>query len=226
MRFARRSSRTRVTSRLTTISRSFSSAQKQEVEALRILAEALKFAPKNVQTLLITAKIQLRRSNLHAAEQGVRLALQEEPDNPEALTVLGQILHETDRYDEALEVLDRALKKAPENPEALNFYGVALKSVGRLDEARDYILKALRLNNSMYGAYANLNDLVDFSEGIGEELFNRMEAIFEAVPNPEADQFLRSAFRLCQGARRSRPAREGARPLHHRRPDEANAARL
>ena len=170
------------------------SAQKQEVEALRILAEALKFAPKNVQTLLITAKIQLRRSNLPAAEQGVRLALQEEPENPEALTVLGQILHETDRYDEALEVLDRALKKAPENPEALNFYGVALKSVGRLDEAREYILKALRLNDSMYGAYANLNDLVDFSEGIGEELFNRMEAIFEAVPNPEADQFLALHF--------------------------------
>ncbi len=170
------------------------SAQKQEVEALRILAEALKFAPKNVQTLLITAKIQLRRSNLQAAEQGVRLALQEEPENPEALTVLGQILHETDRFDEALEVLDRALKKAPENPEALNFYGVALKSVGRLDEARDYILKALRLNNSMYGAYANLNDLVDFSEGIGEELYNRMEAIFEAVPNPEADQFLALHF--------------------------------
>ena len=170
------------------------SSQKQEVEALRILAEALKFAPKNVQTLLITAKIQLRRSNLQAAEQAVRLALQEEPENAEALTVLGQVLHETDRFDEALDVLDRALQKSPDNPEALNFYGVALKSVGRLDEARGYILKALKLNDSMYGAYANLNDLVDFSEGIGEELYNRMEAIFEAVPNPEAEQFLALHF--------------------------------
>ncbi len=42
----------------------------------------------------------------------------------------------------------------------------------------------------MYGAYANLNDLVDFSEGVGDELFNRMEAIFEVGPEPEADQFL------------------------------------
>ena len=168
--------------------------QKNEVESLRILGEALKFAPKNVQTLLLTAKIQLRRSNLPAAEQAARLALKEEPENPEALTLLGQVLHETDRYDEALDVLDRALKKAPENPEALNFYGVALKSVGRLDEARDYILKALKLNDGMYGAYANLNDLVDFSEGVGEELFNRMDAIFESVKNPEADQFLALHF--------------------------------
>jgi tetratricopeptide (TPR) repeat protein len=168
--------------------------QKNEVEALRILGEALKFAPKNVQTLLLTAKIQLKRNNLQAAEQAARLALNEEPENPEALTLLGQVLHETDRYDEAINVLEQALKKAPESPEALNFYGVALKSVGRLDEAREYILKALKLNDSMYGAYANLNDLVDFSEGVGEELFNRMDAIFESVKNPEADQFLALHF--------------------------------
>ncbi len=170
------------------------SSQKQDVEALRVLGDTLKFAPKNPQTLLLTAKVQLRRNNLPAAEQAVRLALQEEAENPEALTVLGQILHETDRYDEAIEVLEKALKKNPENPETLNFYGVALKSVGRLDEAREYILKALKLNDAMYGAYANLNDLVDFSEGVGEELFNRMEAIFEAVDNAEAEQFLALHF--------------------------------
>ncbi|HEY8433087.1 MAG TPA: tetratricopeptide repeat protein [Sphingomicrobium sp.] len=170
------------------------SSQKQEVEALRVLGEALKFAADNVQTLLLTAKIQLRRNNLQAAEQAVKLALQQEPESAEAFTVLGQIYHETDRFDEALEVLDRALKKAPENPEALNFYGVALKSVGRLDEAREHILKALKLNDSMYGAYANLNDLVDFSEGIGDELFNRMEAIFESIPNQEAEPFLALHF--------------------------------
>jgi len=166
------------------------SAQKKDVEALRVLGDALKIAPKNPQTLLITAKIQLRRGNYPAAEQAARLALQEQPDNAEALTVLGQVLHETDRYDEALEVLERAVTANPNNPEALNFYGVALKSVGRLDDAREYILKSLKLNEGMFGAYANLNDLVDFSKGEGEELFNRMDAIFESASNHEADQFL------------------------------------
>ncbi|HEY6048796.1 MAG TPA: sulfotransferase, partial [Sphingomicrobium sp.] len=169
-------------------------SQKQEVEALRILGDALKFAPKNVQTLILTSKIQQKRNNLQAAEQAARLALQEEPENPEALTLLGQVLHETDRYDEAIKVLEQALEKSPENPEALNFYGVALKSVGRLDEAREHIIKALKLNDNMYGGYANLNDLVDFSEGIGEELFNRMDAIFESVENQEAEPFLALHF--------------------------------
>jgi tetratricopeptide (TPR) repeat protein len=166
------------------------SAQKQEVEALRVLGDTLKFAPKNVQTLLLTARIQMRRNNIQAAEQAAKLALREEPENAEGLTILGQVFHETDRYDAAIEVLEKSLAQRPENPEALNFYGVALKSVGRLDESRDNILKALKLNDSMYGGYANLNDLVDFSSGVGEELFNRMEAIFESVQDAEADQFI------------------------------------
>jgi tetratricopeptide (TPR) repeat protein len=163
-------------------------AQKKETEALRILGDALKFAPKNPQTLLLTARIQTRRNNHSAAEQAVRLALAEKPDSPEALTLLGQILHETDRYDEAIQVLEQALAATPNNPEALNFYGVALKSVGRLDEAREHILKALKLNGAMFGAYANLNDLVDFSKE--EELFDRMDAIFSGAANPKADHFL------------------------------------
>lgn len=168
--------------------------QKKEVDALRVLSDALKFAPKNLQTLLITGRIQLRRNNLPAAEQAIRLALKEEPENAEALTLLGQVLHETDRYDEAIEVLEQAVAKNPDSPEALNFYGVALKSVGKLDEAREFILKALKMNDAMYGAYANLNDLVDFSNGVGDELFNRMEAIFESVQNKEAEPFLALHF--------------------------------
>jgi tetratricopeptide (TPR) repeat protein len=165
-------------------------AKKSDVEALRVLGEVLKFAPTSVPSLILTSKIQLRRTALQPAEQAARLALQQEPENPDALVVLGQILHETDRYDEAIEVLDKALKKAPNSPEALNFYGVALKSVGRLDEAREHLLKSLKLNDSMYGVYANINDLVDFSEGIGAELYNRMEAIFESSKNLEAEQLL------------------------------------
>ncbi len=165
-------------------------AQKKDLDALRILGETLKFAPKNVQTLILTARIQNRRNSHDPAEQAVRMALAEQPDHAEALTLLGQILHETDRFDEAIEVLEKALKATPNNPEALNFYGVALKSVGRLDEAREFILKALQLNGSMFGAYANLNDLIDFSKDIGEELFNRMDAIFSGAANPKADIFL------------------------------------
>ena len=169
-------------------------AQKKDVDALRVLGDALKFAPKNPQTLLITARIQLRRGAHAQAEQAARSALNEEPDNAEGLTILGQVLHETDRYDEALEVLEKAVKANPNNPEAQNFYGVTLKSVGRLDEAREHILEGLRRNSNMFGAYANLSDLVDFSKGDGAELFDRMDAIFGGARNPEAEHFLALHF--------------------------------
>jgi Flp pilus assembly protein TadD len=165
-------------------------AKKNDLEALRLLGDALKIAPTNSQTLLITARIQLRRGNFPAAEQATRAVLEQQPNNAEALTVLGQVLHETDRYEEAIDVLAKAVESDPGNAEALNFYGVALKSVGRLDDARDYILRALKLNDSMFGAYANLNDLIDFSKDDGEELFNRMDAIFEASTNQEAEPLL------------------------------------
>jgi tetratricopeptide (TPR) repeat protein len=165
-------------------------AQKRDVEALRILGDALKFAPNDPKTLLITGRVQLQRGNHQASEQAARLILRDRPDDTEALTLLGQVLHEMDRYDEALEVLLMAVDRDPTNSEALNFYGVALKSVGRLDEARQHIMQALTLNDGMFGAYANLNDLVDFSKGEGEALFNRMDAILKSATNLHAEQLL------------------------------------
>jgi tetratricopeptide (TPR) repeat protein len=99
------------------------------------------------------------------------------------LIVLGQLYHEMDRYDEAIQVLEQAMEIAPNSPEGSNFYGVALKSVGRLEEGKEQILKALELNSNNFGAYANLNDLIDFKER--PDLVEKMEAIFTSVNNNE-----------------------------------------
>src|SRR6478672_1553911 len=187
-------------------------AQKKDTEALRVLGDALKIAPAHVPTLIITARTQLRRGAYPLCEQAMRVALRHEPENAEVLTVLGQVLHETDRYDEALEVLEQALKASPDSPEALNFYGVALKSTGRLDEARDYLLKALRGNRRMFGAYANLNDLVDFSKGEGHELYEEMDRIFQSAKNPESDPFLALHFAYAKALD---DRGEHERALHH-----------
>lgn len=167
-------------------------AEKDEVEALRLMAEVLKFAPRNAKTLLLTARIQTRRGNYPAAEQACGMVLEDEPDNPEAMTVLGQLMHETDRYDEAIVFLEKALAIDPDSSDARNFYGVALKSVGRLDEAREQILAAVAQNDRMYGAYANLNDLVDFSKE--EDLFAKIRSIVDDAPDPDADYLLPMHF--------------------------------
>lgn len=163
-----------------------------EVEALRQLAEVLRFAPRNPKSLILTARIQNKRANFTAAEQACRMVLEDDPANAEAMTVLGQVMHETDRYEEAIELLERALGQDQDQSEALNFYGVALKSVGRFDEAREQILKALRLDGNMYGAYANLNDLVDFAKE--PELFSQIKTIVETAEDPQSDKMLPMHF--------------------------------
>jgi len=163
-------------------------AEGKELEALRQLGEVLKFAPKDKRALLLTARLQLHRTYFAAAEQACRLLLAEDPENAEALVVLGMVMHELDRFDDALAVLAKAVEINPEYPEALNFYGVALKSVGRLEEAREYILKGVELNANMVGAYANLNDLVDYSKE--KDLFERIEKIMEEEPDKEAPHLL------------------------------------
>ena len=152
-------------------------ADGKDVEALRQLGEVLKIAPREKRALILTARLQCKRTNFAAAERAGRVELTDDPNEAEALTVLGMVLHETDRYDEAVDLLAKAAELAPSNPETLHLYGVALKSVGRLDEARAQILKGVELNPRMVGAYANLNDLVDYSKET--DLYERLTKIAE-----------------------------------------------
>jgi type IV pilus biogenesis/stability protein PilW len=164
------------------------SGEGNDVEALRQMSEVLKFAPKSAKSLLITARIQIKRGNIEAAEQACRIVLSEDAQSAEALTMLGQVMHESDRYDDAVNLLKSAVEADPENAEARNFYGVSLKSVGRLDDAREQFLKAVELNERLYGTYANLNDLVDYSKEKG--LFDRIESIYTEAQNAGSENLL------------------------------------
>ncbi|TCM18605.1 Flp pilus assembly protein TadD [Novosphingobium sp. PhB165] len=134
-----------------------------DLEALRELSEILKISPRSAKALLLAARIQTQRGNPAAAEQACRMVLEDDPASSPAHAALASVMHDIDRFDEAVEWAAKAVELDPEDAEARNFHGVALKSVGRLDEARKQLLEAVRLNPALYGAYANLNDLVDFS---------------------------------------------------------------
>ena len=153
----------------------------RDQEALRVLSDALRVQQDNPVTLTITSRVQLKRGNAASAEQAARRALAVSPGNTDAMVALGQVLHETDQYDEAVGILAKAVETAPDSPEARNFFGVALKSVGRLEEGKEQILKSLELNSNNYGAYANLNDVIDFKEA--PDLVAKMEEIFASAPD-------------------------------------------
>lgn len=169
----------------------------KDVEALGQLQQALKIDPECVRSLLLTARIQLRRGAYEPAERACRHILNNDPESVEALTVLGSIKHELDDFDTALAMLSKAVELNPESAEARNFYGVCLKSVGRLDEAKEQFLQALEANSSLYGAFSNLNDLVDFSKD--SELFDKMEVIMETVEDQRAVSLLPLHFAYAKG---------------------------
>ena len=171
--------------------------ENKDLEALRLMTDVFRFAPRNPKSLLLTARIQLKRTNYEAAEKACRMVLEDDSSNSEAMTILGQLMHELDRYDQAIKYLEKALELNSDNAEARNFYGVALKSVGRFDDARKQIMIGLELNDEMYGAYASLNDLVDFSKE--PLLFNRIQALMEASDDQNSDRILPLHYAYAKG---------------------------
>jgi tetratricopeptide (TPR) repeat protein len=168
--------------------------QDRTLDALRLLGDALKIDDKHIPTLLSVTRVQIRRANTQTAEMAAKQILALDPTNTEALVLLGQIYHDTDRYDDAVEQLEKAVALNPEAPEAYNFYGIALKSLGRLDDARAAIRKAIELQPKMFGAYANLNDLVDYSQE--DELFNSMMALMDEAEEPDHRRYMSLHFAL------------------------------
>jgi len=164
------------------------SAEGRDVEALRQLGDSLQIEPENAKTLLQVARVQMKRGSHDLAEQACRMVLARNPDSSDARLVLGQIKHDTDQYEEAVSLLEAAVKADPDHAEARNFYGVTLKSVGRLDEAREQILRAIELNESMYGAYANLNDLITFDRD--HPLYAKIETLIHAEENSDPARVL------------------------------------
>lgn len=161
---------------------------KNNVEALRVLGDGLKVDNKSPALLLLTARIQYARQAYELAERALKLLLSRDANNVDALTLLGQVFHETDRYVDAIATLERAVKVRPDNPEARNYLGIAFKSVGDLDRAREELLKGLELAPHMFGSYANLNDIINFSER--PDLVDNMAKIFDQVTDENKERHL------------------------------------
>lgn len=163
-------------------------ANKQDVEALRVLGDALRIEDKHPGALIMTARVQSGRGSYENAEKAARIVLATDRGNTEAMVVLGQILHDQDRYDEAVDLLEKAVLSNPKSSEARNFLGVVLKSVGRLDEARESLMEGHRLAPRNWGTLANLNDLVNFSET--PELVAEMKAALDESSDTKLTRFI------------------------------------
>jgi tetratricopeptide (TPR) repeat protein len=168
--------------------------EKRYEDALHTLADTLRNYPRDVATLVTTARAQMLRGNTALAERAIEIALDADPKSIEALCLKGQLYSDMDRWDDAVTAYEAALDIDPESIEVLNMYGITLKSLGRMEEARNAFMKALERNPRAVGAYSNIIDLEDFTQD--NPLFRGMLDMLENAKDKEHERFMALHFAL------------------------------
>jgi tetratricopeptide (TPR) repeat protein len=115
----------------------------QPEEAWHLLTAALESSPEDSRLRYSRALVAVQLDRLDAAEEELRVILENEPDNAAALNALGYTLADrTDRYDEAEELIRSAYELQPEEASIIDSMGWIAYRRGRLQEANEYLSEA------------------------------------------------------------------------------------
>ncbi|MEM7666279.1 MAG: sulfotransferase [Pseudomonadota bacterium] len=158
------------------ICRHFLMRNKQNVEAMRLLARigaelgiledaefllesAVAFEPDNVQLRLDYIDVLRRRQKSERACEEATTLYERDPDNPLFQSRLAIESMQAGDYDRAFELFDAVLEKLPRDHSTLTSKGHALKTMGQQDEAVANYRKAYEVkpdHGDAYYALANL----------------------------------------------------------------------
>lgn len=119
--------------------------------AVALLSQAIAMGPEfaaayNTLAWLYADKLG---TNLAAAEQLARRALELDPDATHINDTLGWILYKQERYAEALTVFEQALARAPDNAEYLYHGSLAAMKNGQTSQAMEYLNRAIALDERL-----------------------------------------------------------------------------
>jgi tetratricopeptide (TPR) repeat protein len=115
-------------------------------EALATYDLILRFAPRNVELLVLKAVLLEESGDLGAGMKVMREAVAIAPYNAGVLNTLGYTLvNRTRRHAEGYRLIRLALELQPESPAIVDSMGWALYRLGRLEEARSYLELAYSL---------------------------------------------------------------------------------
>ena len=119
-------------------------ANDQTDAAWRILQQALKLYPDDLNLLYSRAMLAEKRNDLEQMERDLRAIIEREPDNAMALNALGYTLSDrTTRYAEAKTLIQQAYDLNPQDPAVLDSLGWVNFRLGNLDEAERLLRQAL-----------------------------------------------------------------------------------
>ncbi len=117
--------------------------QGREVDARRVIEDALKEHPDSVECLLLAAESLAALKDYARAEACLRRILAGDPENSSALYQLAFLFELRGDRGEALRQMEGVVQKVPDNASALNFIAYSLAEMDRdLDKALTYAQKA------------------------------------------------------------------------------------
>ncbi len=116
----------------------------QTEEAVSLLGQALREAPRSISLLYARAIHAIERDDLELAEQDLRQIIRMDGSNAMALNALGYTLTDrTSRHREAYRLIRRALDLQPDEPAILDSMGWVYFRLGQPETALGYLEQAL-----------------------------------------------------------------------------------
>jgi tetratricopeptide (TPR) repeat protein len=124
-------------------------------EAADEYAVASSLNPGNASYVAALASLEMKRNNLTAAEDLVRIALDLDPDEPQALADRADILHQRGDLAGAIVAMQRSVAVRPDNADDQYRLGTFLEDAGHLDLAINHLQLAFnRLQGDVEVVYA------------------------------------------------------------------------
>ena len=145
--------------------------QDKPTEALPLLHEAIRLAPRYAQARNIIGGVLLALNQFEPAVQHLREAVRLDPKLAAAHSNLGIALEHLDRVDEAIQCFRESIRLDPEYSAAHNNLGSALKNLGKPAEALAEFKAVLRVDPNNNVALFNLSRLA----AVGEYEFSDAE---------------------------------------------------
>jgi tetratricopeptide (TPR) repeat protein len=128
-------------------------------QALGLLIEARKLAPKNPDVQFEFASAAFQMSLLQDAAAGFRETLKQRKDDALALYGLGRAYGGVGKLEEARQQFERYVVLRPDDPSGYCSLGITLAALERDDEARTQFAKSIALAPDQIEAYLHLGTL-------------------------------------------------------------------
>lgn len=156
-------------------------AQGRSEEALDVAREAVRCAPRVLQSRLQLGHRLADAGLLREAEEAYRSAVDIQPEDVESRIFLGVVLSRLGRSDEAVSIFRAVLEMAPDNADALNNLGLLLAKADCSREAEAAYRAAILAAPLHAEAHCNLGALLA-DDGRLEEAEAAYQAALEVAP--------------------------------------------